>query len=312
MIKSIYIPRWICFKFYSFNWSDIYKYFLFDCFKELKDNKNCLSIIIERVQINKELEEVKLIVRTTPYDTEQIKNNVFNNFSLGLNNLLKRKSLLVKREKKQKIKTQNCLFFDDFHVVSRRGLDKVFYENLLPFSTSIMMESYSEKNFNLNNAMNKIIPLNLALLYTFEFSNSEMRLYFSHFYSLLEKHFLNKELKAKYFSNLENTFSTQKNDFDSVINYIIKTLSTKGKFEEQWLNLWVKSCQQAKKQALIMPAEYKNILNPLKSNTICDVDDNEKWSLFLRLTRLIHKQMGIPYLIELNFMYSLKESLQAS
>ena len=82
MIKAVYKPRWICFKLYSLNWSDIYKSFLSNCFEELSNNKNCLSIIIDRKEIKTGFEEVQLIIRTTPYDTEEIKNTVYNNFSL--------------------------------------------------------------------------------------------------------------------------------------------------------------------------------------------------------------------------------------
>ena len=216
-VEPVYKPRWITFNFHYFNWEEVHAKFLLPLYEKLKEIPDVESVIVLRGEINKYFHGADILVKTSIYHSKQIKNIIFNDFGLVVEELRDKHAVVVRQPKHEKINIDFCIKYNEFHVIAHSKLAKLLFEEILPFSSELMMNQNTDSEEAISEAMNKFLPLFISLLYTFDFSLEEIKAYSKYHFELLKESFLAKEKYSEFLARIKENNESKKKEFQEII-----------------------------------------------------------------------------------------------
>lgn len=125
------------------------------------------------------------------------------------------------------------------------------------------------------------------------------------------------EWKYNALQGMQTNFEESKDAILGYAKYVLETLESQDKFEEEWLNDWIQNCYDCKNKLNLLQREggllrNDNALNDDKT-VFHDIDNvtYRNWQIVYSILRTINSQSGINlnYYLELDLFYSMKQSL---
>jgi hypothetical protein len=200
------------------------------------------------------------------------------------------------------------------------GNDTTIAEILLPFTSKIICDLIKDagEEWSIETAVEKAIPLQIAMAHAFDMNAHDMYEFYSFIIKDTIQHFTldvpdPEDWKVKFVEGLDMNFQTQKEALIGYSEYLINSFNEEEAFEEEWINSWKKTCDLAS-GLLNIQTQEKEITLPenFAINEKINVSKKiqSKWPRLMEYVRFINGQMGMDLMIELNLIYSLKESLK--
>ena len=292
MIPALHKERWVCaFIPFENNYEELLCNDVMPVVNQILKEDLASNFIYRR----EGEEKLALYFRTTPYKSElEIKPRLFNALT-----------------------TEKVDFRDFCILYFGTGDDADIAEILLPLTSKIISALIKEagKDWNIETAIEKAIPLHLALVHAFEMPPDEI----SAFYQLIIEEALDalpledvahKHIwKTKFTEGLDTNYQAQKEALIGYTEYLLSSFENNDVFDEDWINTWVKTCLSAnvfyKMKADKKQVAAKNFRPNVKNGFA--IENQYKWPLLMQFVRFINAQMGMELIFEFNLLYALKE-----
>ncbi len=212
--------------------------------------------------------------------------------------------------------------FEEFAWVSNHGGNKILTEALFPKVSSIihrLKNEYGEK-WGMDLAIEKAIAFSVIFLFSLESSKKEIHHFYHWFFDRRLQTILIPEGQDKFIKRLtqeiDTNYQEQKDIICSYVDLLINAYTDNSiDFEEAWALDWFQICKDItltinKEEGptrIITPYSYA-----ANENLPYSRGSQERWAIYGHMHETIQNMLGIDFLLELNLLYSLKESTKGN
>lgn len=225
-------------------------------------------------------------------------------------------ALTDKYYSKEEQKSLDLLDIDEFAIVGFQGKNERLIQPLVCKACEIVQkisDDFSELEIDV--AIQNIIPFNIAFLSAFNYSREELANYFDwYFYQKLEALELvegRQEFMDSLVEELHKNFSAQVDSIGPFIDIILNQLENEqDDIEIEWLDDWYETCVIA--YETVSKDKSKLIIDyHFKTNSKYRVKESRQkyWQVIQYVMDTSQSMFGIPYIYELNVLYTLKQYL---